>query len=1017
VQATSEEDVFSDEALPAFASPEDSNKKYTTPNAQPEATDSAGLRRATRLLDEALRFAAEQDVGPPVGNAAGNDSYTHFIDRPQHANDRQMLKVKKILGPAIVSPNRMILQSEVLAVMANCIKRMTRQIKDPRLHRGEPPLSWDPAMIHFGPTELRILARNGHRQSVIRVWVAVLLSRDSTKAVQLFGDAVQRAKSESDGIPIVLVRAVLRRRNMTAVALKSFLSNLIDVVDCGGPEITTPTHSGLTEQDDYSSGVTQYDIFLLRRWLLLYEMFQGLINHALRVYPDALEYIASSWVKCMSRFPIKHSENVPVNAILTLFHNRFLFCLSAPAALEPMKTSYNQINAQGHVLQHMVSLSSPLNLNREGYRGVLRVHLARPKTSTERVWASLKSESWPPWKEDRTGMDALIGPEHGISQAGRVVHRLQEAGFPLTSWEKNAMVLAGWDTDGTPTIQTRTQLKGMRSLLEDPVIWAARIRSTGTRKEAWACFLAHEDTGYRPNEEIYLAMFEKIMAQEVRMAGERRVDIRSFDPEDHPEETVYARMNSWERSADPLLRGDVKEVFPGPRSAHQEIYTRSDLPDALQLLSRMESQGVKPRGRLLIYLMTNTPSWEIGWKVFETAVGNEVEDWLEPFRVFQKTALDLRTQELLSALIQLMIRFPTSVRVEEKLAGLRMRHLSLGDWALDSKQPLALATNLLLLHRPYDVRAWDAYFSGLASISPGFSLLHRGRSGFTEGFDMEGGNEVLNEPINLLVAHRLAHHATQAMRERDIHVDKSIFRHRCTIVYRAAEVASDILDGDLLDGFSRHQDSVPVIKQISREAERLREDSDWIRKDFEHLVGMSTQAIVDRDKAQSKDTKTSGRSVANDEEPSVSVPRLNTVPPPALLHSYVRAIGAVHDYRGISRLFHFMKEYWPELCSRKAEDRSGDEQIRRVITAAKMYLQFGRDASRWLDMDEDELREELKRCSITDPGHWAAPIEVVTSVHDVVKSMREEWGAWPKVHEMWVYIENGKAKRRGWSEK
>ncbi|GAB7344763.1 hypothetical protein MBLNU457_3232t1 [Dothideomycetes sp. NU457] len=1004
--ATLVEDDFFDEALPLPSTKVFDERR--TPDAQQEASGSGGLRRSTRSLNEALRFAAEQDVGPPVGYYSGNDPYTRFMDRPRRANDRQMLKIKNLVGPATASPG----QSKVLAVVTGCIKRMTRQIKDPRLHRGDPPLAWQPAMVDLDQAELRVLDREGFPPPVVRLWVAALLSRDSTNAAHLFADAVQLAKSQSIDTPSVLILAVLRRRNMTAAAFRSFFSSSVDATDCDKPDVTTPKHSSLTEQDDYPSSVTQYESFLLRRWLRLYKLFQGLMIHALRVQPDALEYIASLWVKCMSRFPIKDSENVPLNAILTLFHNRFLFCLSGPAALEPMKTSYNQINAQGHVLQHMVYLSPPLNLNREGYRGVLRVQLARPKTSTEKVWASLKSEAWPPWKEDRTGMDALIGPEHGISQAGRIVHRLQEAGFPLTSWENAAMVLAGWDTDGTPTIQTRTQLKGMRSLLEDPVIWAARIRSTGTRKEAWACFLAHEDSGYRPNEEIYLAMFEKVMAKEVRLAEERRANIRSFDPEDLPEEPDYASLNRPERSANLLQRGDVKEVFPGPRSAHQEIYTRTDLPDALQLLSHMESQGIKPTGRLLLYLMTNTPSWEIGWKVFETAVGGDVEDWLEPIRVFQKTALNLRTQELLSALIQLMIRFPSSVRAEEKLAGLQMRQLSLGDWGLDSKQPLALATNLLLLHRPYDVRAWDAYFSGLATISPGFSLLHRGRSGFTEALKMDGGREMLNEPINLLVAHRLAQHATQAMRERDIHVDKSIFRHRCTIVYRAAEVASDILDGDLLNGFSRHQNSAPVIKQIFREAEKLKADSAWIRDDFEHLVGISEKAFFESDKAQSDDTETSGESKVGEQEPSALAPRLNTVPPPTLLHAYVRALGAVHDFEGIARLFEFMKEYWTEIRTRKAEDRTGDEIFRRVMTAAKMYLQFGRDASRWVDMDDDELRAELKRCSITDQDHWAAPIEVVTRVHDVVKSMREEWGAWPKVYEMFVYIEKGKVKRR-----
>ena len=1006
------QDGFSTEALPDVLTTPDPDW-VTPPHAQPSKLYAApGDVRASRLLGRALKFAAEQDIGPPISAWSGNDPYSRFLNGPRLRTDRQMLKVKKILGSAL-SSSRETSHLELASVIWECIQRVVKRFKDPRLFAGEPPLSLDPETIHFRTKELQVLTRNGYHAPLVRIWIATLLSRDSTTAARLFDEAVRLAESQSCSTPLFIVLGILRRRNMTTTAFRSCMVNCVKSLDGGELDISKAESLAFLGEHGYSRAVGEYEICLLRRWLSLYEVFQSLVNHALRVHPEALEYLSTLWTASMSRFQVKDSETVPNNAILTLFHNRFLFCLSGPAAVEPMKTSSNQLAAQGRVLQHMVSLNPPLNLNREGYRGVLRIQLARPKTPAERIWASLKSESWPPWKEDRTGMDALIGPEHGVSQAGRIMHRLQEAGFAVTTWENTAMILAGWDTDGTPTIQTRAHLRGMSSLLEDPVIWAARIRSTGTRKEAWACFLAHEDTGYPPNEEVYLAMFEKIMAQEVRRAGEERVESRSFDPDDLQEELDHSRVGRPAKvRGHPLLRGDGKEVFPGPRSAHQEIYTRSDVPDALQLLSRMESQGIKPRGRLLIYLMTNTPIWEIGWRVFEAAVGHDVEDWLQPFRVFEKTALDLNTQELLGALIQLMVRFPANVRNEAKLAGLQMRHLSLDNWDLDSKQPLALATNLLILHKPYNVRAWDSYFSALATINPGFSMLHRQRSGLMQCSNIER----LNGVINPLVAHRLAHHATKAMQERDIHVDRSIFRHLCTIAYRAAEVASEVLYSNSLDDVAQANDTPDVIKQITHEAERLRQDSDWIRQDFERLTGISTasqETMLDNDQTQSKDAIMSEHVEAdNMTENSSSVPRLNVVPSPSLLHSYVRALGAVHDYDGMSKLFLFLKAYWPEIRMRKAEDRNGDELFRRVIVAAKMYLQFGRDVSRWIDMGEDELRAELKQCSITDADHWAAPIEFVSSVHDVVKSMRDEWGAWPRVYEMLVYIERGKTKRQ-----
>jgi hypothetical protein len=42
-------------------------------------------------------------------------------------------------------------------------------------------------------------------------------------------------------------------------------------------------------------------------------------------------------------------------------------------------------------------------------------------------------------------------------------------------------------------------------------IWASRIRSTRTVEEAWACFLANEDEKLPPSQDVYYAMFEKLV--------------------------------------------------------------------------------------------------------------------------------------------------------------------------------------------------------------------------------------------------------------------------------------------------------------------------------------------------------------------------------------------------------------------------------------------------------------------------------------------------------------------------
>ncbi|KAJ9624105.1 hypothetical protein H2203_005554 [Taxawa tesnikishii (nom. ined.)] len=164
----------------------------------------------------------------------------------------------------------------------------------------------------------------------------------------------------------------------------------------------------------------------------------------------------------------------------------------------------------------MATHDPPLVINREGYRGVIRVQLARKKTAEEEEWAQLKSPSWPPWKEERTGMDAYIGVERGISRAGEVLARMQEAGYPLEEWEYVAQIYAGWDTDRSPTIQTRTIAPAPFSQNVKAQIWAARIDSTRTVYEAWACFLACEEESIKLRQEVYFAMFQKLTSESKR---------------------------------------------------------------------------------------------------------------------------------------------------------------------------------------------------------------------------------------------------------------------------------------------------------------------------------------------------------------------------------------------------------------------------------------------------------------------------------------------------------------------
>ncbi|KAJ4290929.1 hypothetical protein N0V90_010125 [Kalmusia sp. IMI 367209] len=160
-----------------------------------------------------------------------------------------------------------------------------------------------------------------------------------------------------------------------------------------------------------------------------------------------------------------------------------------------------------------------ITVTRSGFQGTVRNQLSRGKTAQEMEWARLKGPSWPPWKENRNAMDESKDYMFGASRASRILHRLYDAGYEGRTWEEMAQVYAGWDTDLSPTIQTRTTLAQDSSRGRDSVpkslLWAARVRTTRTRREAWACFLAYEAFKAPSSREVYLAMFEKLYYPEI----------------------------------------------------------------------------------------------------------------------------------------------------------------------------------------------------------------------------------------------------------------------------------------------------------------------------------------------------------------------------------------------------------------------------------------------------------------------------------------------------------------------
>jgi hypothetical protein len=243
--------------------------------------------------------------------------------------------------------------------------------------------------------------------------------------------------------------------------------------------------------------------------------------------------------------------------------NKAMRLLAVPTSINPFKTLNTQESCIIRILRFLAEHDPPLEINRDGFRAVILMQLAQPKSANDRLWAELKSPSWPPWKEDRTAMDSdITAAEHGRSKAAETLERMREAGFAQYDWEKVAAIYTGWDTDRTPTIQTRVLFSSGKKRFESgAAMWVARIRTTRTLQEAWACYLAYEYQTLEYDQDVCLAMFRKLYEEDARLQNKRK----------------YIHFRTARTGGD-IWPGDAMEIEPPPPSSHQHTYTRTAPP-------------------------------------------------------------------------------------------------------------------------------------------------------------------------------------------------------------------------------------------------------------------------------------------------------------------------------------------------------------------------------------------------------------------------------------------------------
>ncbi|THX60925.1 hypothetical protein D6D06_00910 [Aureobasidium pullulans] len=692
---------------------------------------------------------------------------------------------------------------------------------------------------------------------------------------------------------------------------------------------------------------------------LVYCVFESLLHHCRRVWPNAMPVMATYLTQhlCLSDKDLLHiQENgtAPESiSRLTSQYNNALRLLARPSHISPFKNSGFQEAAQAIILRHMADHTPPLVINRLGYRAVARVQLAAKKTPQEQEWARLKSPSWPPWKEDRTGMDAHIGLEYGVSRAHQILLRMQEAGYPMKDWEQVAMIYAGWDTDRSPTIQKRIFLDDLPKAKLITNLWIARIKTTRTTQQAWACFLAYQDEHLPSNDRIYHAMFEVLIQERKRnMMGSENIGHEIDDD-----------------GASPLHPGDTQEIGSPPSSAHQLTYIRAEIPSIQQLYDHMREDGEALSDDTLTMLLESAESLQEGLAYLETGAQRyriAVTALLHGSKDYQ--ALHVLPDHLFTAYVRLLCRFPhTPLDTELKL---QWRYGSIIKTNFDLRQPLARALNLLVQQKRTYRPAWNSIFKALArrtapTLASSWRSLHiRGE----ESLRLE------NELYDKIFAFNLARQVTETMWENDITLDEDALSSLCIVTEHAASAVHAVFREY---GHKQEYASEATARLITHANGVFQEGPDWMKERFWTLVeGAKDARSPESQKRNSK----------------VKLPTLYTIPRPALLHAYIRALGLLRDYNGLEELVHWMTEHRAELAERRAMDRRGDILMRRALTALRVFLE-----DKWEPSRPGE--EEGEFVSVALPEQ----VEDIATMVDGV----EDWGGWPSEEDATMYVERG----------
>lgn len=557
-------------------------------------------------------------------------------------------------------------------------------------------------------------------------------------------------------------------------------------------------------------------------------------------------------------------------------------------------------------------------------------------------------------------MDAAIGVEDGISRAFAALLRTAEAGYGFSTWEKAAGVLAGWDTDKSPTIQTRfthVPSAGSRPLRtrqqarlsmrpeslkpEAATLWAVRIKATRTLQEAWTCFLACKDQGIFLTEQIYHLMFEKIIYDNKR--GYEVVHNR-------------ATIDSGKEEAPIPMPGDGKEVAESSVSHNEAVSTREPLPTFETLFNQMTRDQIRPSGRFLEFLLKHARSYTEGMEILkacdlEHSVKEVMTLWDEIWIMDLTGLLESIPIWLFAAYIDFLCRSacpPVGMGSNPQQSNNLQRH----------------ASRLVTTRMPRYSPPWNSLLA----------LLAQPRSVVTTHW-------LYRNRTQAIFKYSQACKVLQSMDSIKLELDFKGFVELCKIVENAAVSARRALVG------------VPTAEKRAEMQYILDAGLSMVKARFAQIVQpieelYQGQGTCAGPSIHSLRLERSGRSYA-------PILRLLEVPHPSELHAYVIFLGQYADYDGLLDLLRWISTFYDRLINEAKEYHNGMRSMRTCLTAIRVYVEqpLARSVTGGASSGGEAERHERA-------------VERVNSVRKVFQS-NEDLGGWPTDMEFEDYIERG----------